>query len=164
MKQLHLVLLALLTATSGVATAASDSNGGSTSSGTSRVSLTKLNIVQITGVEDMVFANVDVLKPDVEVSMDICVRNTAAQYSVTVTSSNHAFNVAHEDNKIPYTVSWDGVGVDFGSAVTGLTATSELECPSGNNATLSVNFEPEAFNAAPAGTYSDVLTIEVAPE
>ena len=166
MKQFRVALLTSLIATSGMALAVSDGSTETTSTGTSRVSITKHSIVQLTGVEDLVFRNVGHSDSNVEISMDICVNTTAAKYSITVTSGNRAFSVANAHNNIPYTVTWDGVGVTYSSTVAGLMGTSDINCSDEGegNARLAVNFDPEDFNSVPAGMYSDVLTIAIAPE
>lgn len=164
MRRFCIAILASLIATPGIAKAATDGGIDTTSTGTSSVFLTKQDIVQITGVEDIVFENVSRIKSNVEISMNMCVHNSAAKYSVTVTSRNRAFNLANGSNNIPYTITWDGADVNYSSAVTGLTGTSDINCSDEQNATMEVNLVPEYFNDAPAGMYFDVLTIEVAPE
>jgi len=164
MNQFRVALLVSLFTATGVSMADSEGKLDSTSSSTSRVSLTKLQNVQVAGVSDIVFRNDAPLESNVALSTTMCVYNSAASISITITSSNDTFKISNARNNIPYTVTWDGIPVNNGSAVKGMMGTPITNCSSDDKATLAVIFEQADFNEAPAGTYSDVLTIAVAPE
>lgn len=104
----------------------------------------------------------------------MCVyRNDSGIYNITATSSNASdgtFRAAAGGRFVPYQVGFrDRAGNTFeeivsGQRLTGLQGQNfALLCLFVNNATLDVTFREADLQAAPAGSYQDVITLLVEP-
>lgn len=179
MKLFRTALIASLTATSGLAFAATDGIEGLTSSGTSDVSVTKENTALITGVDDIAFGTLGILPtPAVEISAMCVYAASAGAYGITISSGNGGFTMNETSGgTLAYSVRWaDSSGVlaavADGVATTALLGSStELDCASttaggvpNSNAILEVTIANTDYNAAPAGDYTDTLTLLITPE
>ena len=169
MKNVRLALIASVFAVSGTALAASDGTLGTSSTGTSVVTIIKENAVQISNVNDLDLGTHATLSADAVLSDDVCIFSSTVGYNVTATSANGAFNLADGANTIAYSVTWT-VGVTtapmvYNTAITGLSGdNTSLTCSTSTNATFEATVASADFNAANPGTYTDTLTLLVAPE
>ncbi len=165
-------------AVSGITFAATNGTPGPTSTGSSVVTIIKQDAVQITKVDDLNFANPGFLSTAARLSDDVCVFSTTTGYNVTLTSLNGAagaFALSDGTNSFPYAVAWGTTGfaagagspVTAGTALTGQTGDNvNPDCggAAATNAAFDVTIAAADYNAAPTGTYTDTLTMVVAPE
>jgi spore coat protein U-like protein len=161
--------------------AASDGSIGTTSTGTSTVSLTIPELIQITGMADFAFGSYSGTGNfDSNDNVTISGNDDQAgpEYQVTATGSGagSAFTVGRTAPAAPaatiaYTVAFNDQTGTAGE--TGLATTVALTDQTGindelsdvaANANIHVVFLQAALRAAPAGTYSGTLTVVVAPE
>lgn len=159
-----------------------------TSSDTSTVTIVKENAVLLSDVDDIDFGTPGALDATTsEKSDDVCVFSSTGAYTVTASSAG-GFQLTDSTvagTTIDYTVTWNAatapatVGGAAGAAAdstlggVGVTVTApqteyagdrdSLDCSSGTNASFTVDLEEADYNAAPAGTYTDTLTLEVTP-
>lgn len=181
MKLFRIGLLASLTATSGLAFAATDGTEGLTSTGTSDVSVTKENTALISGIDDIAFGTLGLLPtPAVETSAMCVYAANAGAYGITITSGsgNGAFAMNEPGGgTLAYSVRWaDASGTltavaDGTPTTTLLGSSTELDCASdtangvaNSNAILEVTIAEAEYNAAPSGVYTDTLTLLITPE
>ena len=159
-----------LTALSGPLMAATDGTIGSTSSGTSVLTMTKQDAVQISDVDDISLGIKGNLVASETGSDDLCIFTSTGAYTVTVTSNNDAFQLedANTTTVIPYSVNCivaSSRAVTYGIPVNGLIGNSTaVDCEAGTNATFQVTVAAVDFNAATPGDYRDTLTLLVSPE
>ena len=163
------VLASALVASGSLMAAPTQGTLGATSSGTSDVTIIKENAVQITGVADLDLGTHATLAADVSVNDDVCVFNSTATYSITVSSANGGFNLSDGTNNIPYSVDWSSggaaVALTDGALLGSLTGDrTSLNCGGSTNANFSATVAAADFNAAGPGTYTDTLTLLVKPE
>ena len=173
MKFFRIAVIASLTTVSGVAVAVTDDGDlDTTSTGTSDVTVTKQNTVQISGIDTIDFQTLGYIDPATPVTAesDMCVFSSTGTYTILLTSTNGAFNLNDNGNTIDYTVTWADAA-DAGAPVAYNTvletqAGSNVDptCENANNATLTVTLNNAQFNSADAGTYTDTLTMQVSPE
>ncbi len=172
MKNFKTILFASTLVISGTALAAQDGTLGTNSIGESIVTIIKQNAVQITDVGDIDLGSHATLTADAVGSDDVCVFSSTTNYNVTVDSANGGFNLMDGAAAIPYSLTWASNGgaaasVSDGVAVTGLSGdNTSLICAGtgGSNATFEVTVAVADYNAATPGTYTDTLTLTVAPE
>jgi len=159
-------------ALSGVATAATDGQLGTTSTGNLNVTLGVPDMVKITDLDDInlgTFSGANMTGAD-----DVCVyHNGAATYNVTISGTGAGGAFALKDasglNTIPFSVTYgDGSSVQVATPSVVLTnrqnaSTTSVSCNSGTNATLSVNVLAVDAAASPVGTYNETVTLLVAP-
>ena len=184
--QLHLILFFLLLATSGILPcqlqAASDGTAGTDSTGVFTASLTIPNLVRITGVGDLNFGAYSG-GSDPSLNERVCVYSndpsTSGTYKVKISGDRDSTGGAGTAYYIrltgaaviPYSVSWNDEAADGGVALTAgsyLTAqtganTTSSTCAGGNNANFQVSFTKDDILDRPAGLYTGVLTVLIAP-
>lgn len=156
---------------SGTAHAASDGSLGATSTGTVVINATIPNLAQISRLDDIAlgtWSGVDLTGFD-----DLCVFSSTRSYTITATSANGTgttFRLSDGTNFIPYNVSWRdsapattalASGTASGAQATSATATN---CGGSDNTRVSVTVPSAGIAAAPAGAYSDTLTLLVTPQ
>ena len=156
-------------AVSGVAFGATDGTEGATSTGTAEVSIVKGATVQITGLNDVTLteSGTDYVAAD-----NVCVYSTGVPYNVTMTSSAASgFQLTSGSNTLAYSVTWtdeDGTPatVSEGTPLTGQTSTGDATCSTsgGTNTNFEITVASADYTAAVAGSYTDTLTIVVAPD
>jgi len=150
----------------------SDGSLGSTSEGTSVITIVKEDAVQITGVDNLEMGiRGGSITTNLSVSDAVCVFSSTGGYSLTVTSANAAFILSDvgSSTDIPYTLEWttsvSTQTLAYNTALQGLTGDSNsLDCNGSTNATLSVSLTPASFNNADPGSYQDTVTLLVQPE
>ena len=159
-----------------VATTANAVDGtlGASSTGSSAVSVTKENLVQITGVDDMDLGAYTSTATNLTVSDALCVYSSTEAYKLTVTSANASFQLedVSSSSVIPYGLTWDDFSgapspVEHGNPIDNLSGSqTDTSCSDsdGTNALFTVSVVAEDFNAADPGTYSDTLTLMIEPE
>jgi hypothetical protein len=161
----------------GTAIAASQGTLGATSNGSVGISATVPGRVQIGGLTDIAFGNVDPSTAAAK-SEDVCVwSNTSGRgYQVTATGSgaSNAFALTDGTNTLPYSVEWAGTsGASSGSSLTSGTALTGLTSAAGNptcssgaskSASLIVKMTATDLQAAVASSYTGTLTLVVAPQ
>ncbi len=152
---------------------ATDGSLGTTSSGVSSLSITKVNSVKITGVEDIAFGSV-VAAPN-KSSFDVCIYSTTGSYNIRASSANGTgtnFRLHSSGNYIVYDVEWNNAasgtsGTNQDHNVTSSTLTgadsSSQSCGGGDNARVFVEVDGTSFNSAAIGTYTDTLTLLITP-
>jgi spore coat protein U-like protein len=170
MTKLKLTIIASALVVSGSALAASDGTLGTSSAGESIVTIIKDNAVLISDVNDIDLGAHAALAADAVESDDVCIFSSTTNYNVTIDSANGGFRLMDGTEEIPYGLTWSANGgtaatVADGTAITGLAGNStSLDCASGTNATFEVTVASADFNSAVPGSYSDTLTLTVAPE
>lgn len=156
--------------------AATDGTQGTTSSGTTIISITKVNNVRLTGVNDINFGSISSAPPNGSTYDSVCVYSTLGDYTVTATSANEGgtgfFRLRYATTYITYTVLWNNADSgstgtnlfegDISGRFTGANTTSNT-CNGVMNARYFVNLTPSAVTVATPGTYADTLTFVVAP-
>ncbi|MFQ5352575.1 MAG: hypothetical protein ACE5D3_05825 [Candidatus Binatia bacterium] len=161
----------LVAASMSVGAATSDGSLGSTSTGTQDISLTIQDLVQVSGIAAIDLGTYGG-SGNASGSDTMCVyRNGTGSYSVTLTSANEssgAFRLNAGTDYITYSVTWDDTSgpsaVSSSTALTGQSGDSSSQtCNSVDNATVAVSATAAALQAAPTGSYSDVITILVSP-
>ena len=180
MKTFKLALLAAVAASvSGVAAAGPL---GALSSEDTTVTVVKGNAVKLSGVSPTtVLTDNTLLSTDKTVEDAVCVYSSTGNYKVTATSANAGaggeFNMEIDGGTelLEYSVSWSGTetGGSFsamtsGAELTGfggsLNVLNDFDCAGGSNARFSVTLASADYLAASTGTFTDTLTLEVAPE
>lgn len=164
-----LTLLAVLGASASTPTTAFDRKYGATSTSQSDISVTKKDLVQISGIEDLDLGAVSSTEIDLMVSDAICVYVSTAGYQMTATSGNGQFELQDSSgsNSIPYAVSWadssaSPTPVGYGRPLTNLLG--EQVSTGNNNASFAVTVTALDFNNAALGSYTDVLILTISPE
>ena len=167
-----------LIATLSFATTANAADGqlGASSSGSSEVTVTKEDLVLITGVGDLDLGAYTSTAADLSLSDALCVYSSTSAYKLTVTSANASDSFQLEDviggSTIPYALTWaDSSGnpntVEPSGTIGNLSGNqTSTSCSdsSGTNASFSVTVLAADFNNAPPGNYSDTLTLMIEPE
>jgi len=173
------VALLLATAAAGTAQAATQGSLGTTSTGSVLINASVAGRVQISGLTNVTFADVDAGSA-VFNAQDVCVwSNTAGRkYKITASGdgSGNAFTLASGAlTPVNYTVEWNkAAGQNSGAALaTGVTLASQDSlataptCASGptKSASLIVRMDAANLQNMQAGaTYAGTLTLVVAPE
>jgi len=154
--------------------AASDGTAGSTSTGTSIVSLTINDRIQISSVADIALGAYGGSGALTGQSQYCVFRNGGDNYKINLTSSTGAFQVdsATTLDSIPFTVKVDddadasngealGYGLDSAVALIG---SSSLNCGAADNASMYVSFTEAAMLAvSSAADYQATVTLLVSP-
>jgi len=156
------------------ALAASDGSLGADSTGTSDLSLTIADRVQVTGMDDIAlgaYSGSGTMTGESE----FCVyRNGADDYRLTLTTDQGSFAVASATtlDSIAFSASIDddtdasdGESMTYNTAsAVALTGSSSLTCGGGSNAALEVSFAEAALQAASsANDYQATVTVFVEP-
>lgn len=179
MKNLKQILqIGLIPALIGVAALAQATDGvpGANSTGTMALSVTVPNIIVIKNVVDpaaVTFTG----SADVNFTTSVCVgTNGAAGYTITASSAYgvggpFALSDATATHSVAYNVAWAATaGATTGTAfsTSGTTQTfstgpvSNLSCAT-NDATAVITVPAANLQLVPAGTYTDTLSLTVAP-
>jgi hypothetical protein len=172
---------ALLIATAAASTAYASTDGqlGTTSTGTVNITASVASRVQISGLRDVTFLNVDPNAAQLD-AQSVCVWSNSAgrKYNITATGSgtNKAFTLASTGlNPVAYSVEWAALpGRDVGSPLTAsaalagqISTATAPTCTSGpaKSASLIVKMAEADLQTMQAGaSYNGVLTLVVAPE
>ncbi|MGH1469992.1 MAG: hypothetical protein ACRBCS_02285 [Cellvibrionaceae bacterium] len=170
MKIKHLVLPLALCCSSAVF-AANNGTLGATSTGDTDVTITIGDVVQVSVEQDVNLT----YTPGVDSTgtTGLCIyRNSDADVDVTLTSANDnagAFRMADGTNFITYSVDLSGST----TALTGIASAflntlsdednTSSSCSGGYSHDLDVTVTAANLDAAQAGTYSDTVTVLVAP-
>jgi hypothetical protein len=167
--------LVISTFASGLAYAAIQGSLGTTSQGSVTINASKANSVQISGLIDLVFASASTTVP-ASIAAPACIYSTSGSYSIQATSTNGLSSTFRlkgtGTNFISYTVGWTNAA-SGGTPVTLLSGTASssfaganttsLTCGGVMNAHFDVAVDSATFLSAPAGGYSDTLTLVLAP-
>jgi hypothetical protein len=158
-----------------VAYGATQGTLGTTSTGTVDISAEKLAGVRISGLDDIVFGST-VTAPAAQADA-LCVYSTPGAYTIRATSANATgttFRLSGGGtNYMTYTVAWydaasGGTSTALGSGQTSTAIANgdqaAQDCGGSNNARVEVTVNAASFAAAATGTYSDTLTLMVAPQ
>ncbi len=158
---------------SGFALAATQGSLGSTSTGTININSIKGAAIQISGLTDISFPSSATTPAPIESTA--CVYATTGSYTVLATSSHPSgstFRLMNGTNFINYGVGWypvnaGGTAIPLSSgSVSGSQGgadTTSTTCGGGSDSRLAVTIDSTTFVSAPTGTYSDTLTLLVAP-
>lgn len=155
--------------------AATDGSLGSSSEGSTYVTLSIPNIVRISGISDLSFgAYGGSGSPSLDDDICIYENNTSGTYKVTAHGSgtSSAFTVTDGSNLIAYAVRFNnvtGTTSNFplttnvtSSTLSGANSASQT-CGGGNNANFQVTLQKADLLKVPAGTYSGTLTLVIEP-
>ena len=158
---------------------------GNASAGSAEVTIARRVSVQISRVDDLVFAPRARLDETLVGRDEVCVFSSNLPYLVGASSAGGAVPVLTGTGTgatIPYTISWNdrelsapGGGGLIGGLVGGLLGLLgdllsgpqpgvDGDCQGFGNASYSIAIAPEDFNAAPYDVYTDTLTLSIAPE
>lgn len=150
--------------------AATDGSLGSTSEGTSIVTIIKEDAVIITDVDDLFLGTRGALF-DNQVNADaVCVYSSTGSYNLAITTINGLFSLESVSTTtgIAYSLEWitdTTTSIEYNSPIIGLKGDSQsINCNGTTNALFQITVTPAAFNAADPGSYQDTLTLLVAPE
>jgi spore coat protein U-like protein len=150
--------------------AATDGSLGSTSEGTSVVTIIKEDAVLITDVDDLNLGTRGALLENQVATDGVCVYTSTGSYSLSITSANGLFSLKSETTQtdIGYSLNWitdTTTSVVYNSPIVGLIGDGRsITCNATTNALFQLTITPSAFNAADPGNYQDTLTLLVAPE
>lgn len=167
-KILAVAMAAAGLAVSGVSMAASDGTVGATSNGSSVINLIIPSLIRVTGFADITLGtyNGDSL-PRSGASPACVSRNSAGNYSVAATSANGGFALKSGvlATTIPYTVAWSGTSLTQGGPAVGSFAADNntLAACTPVAGRLAVDVPAAGMDTALPGTYTDTVTILVAP-
>ncbi|MEJ2451608.1 MAG: hypothetical protein P8047_13200 [Gammaproteobacteria bacterium] len=168
--------IGLMASLMGVAAFAQAANGtaGTTSTGTMNLSVIVPKIVVIKNVTSPAAVTFNG-STAVNLSSSLCVGTNATGYTITATSTNAAagapFILSDGTNTVAYNVAWaTSAGATTGTAFGSSGATqsyatgpvSNIACAA-NNATAVITVPAANLQTAPASTYSDTLSLTVAP-
>ncbi len=141
-----------------------------------------LDIVQITNISDFDLGNWGIGDPPVNANIDICIYATltfpVSSYGITVSGNHSGYFLKSGSNQIPFTLTWDDGGAgNLGGGGTAMTHGVKLAnrmnanilaplCTlgiTGPTARLKLHITQAAMIAAPAGTYTGVITLLLTP-
>ncbi len=150
--------------------AAGDGTLGSTSTGTTDITLIIPNLIQVSDLNDMDLGTWDGSSVAGD-SDTVCVySNTGGNYTATFSGSGAgaAFTINNGLATILYAVTYDdGAGADPITSGTGLTCANANQasytCGGTNNGTIAVSILATNMALMAANTYSGTLTMLVAP-
>jgi spore coat protein U-like protein len=155
---------------SGSVMAASQGSVGATSSGTSVVSILIPDLIRITDLADISFADYDGDGVDRTLGSPACVRtNGATTYGIVATTANGGYeldpSLVATTTTIPYTVTWGGTNLPYNSnlAAQAVDSTSLGACTAVADK-LEVTITGANLDAAEADSYEDTITLTVTPE
>ncbi len=170
----------LVLATAGMA--ATNGDLGSSSTGTTDISITIPSLVKISDLQDINLGTVSTVNGDIKGSTTACIYSnqpaaggSGGGYQVTANGNGagNAFTVSDGANTLAYTAYWkpdtsagDGTQVTSGSSLANQDGadTSSISCAgTGLNAKFTVAFSQSNIAAAPPGTYTGTATIVIAP-
>lgn len=150
--------------------AATDGTLGSTSEGTSIVTIIKEDAVLITDVDDLNLGTSGALFENQVATDGVCVYTSTGSYNLAITTANGLFSLQSgtTTTDIAYTLEWitdTATSVVYNTPITGLIGDSQsINCNGTTNALFQLTVTSGAFNAADPGNYQDTLTLLVAPE
>ncbi len=169
MKLARIAVVAYIAAMTGNAVAATDGTLGGTSEGTAVINISKQNAVKITNLDDINLGTFGSLTATTTGADDVCVFSSTGGYGLVMTSANDGFSMAATGTTttIDYSVEWEAnltSDLTYNSMLPGLIGdSSDVDCNGQTNATFTISIEPNAFNAAEPGSYTDTLTMLVQP-
>jgi len=169
MKLARLSTVACLIAITGSASAATDGSLDTTSEGTAVVNIAKQNVVKITNLDDIDLGTAGILATTATGTDDVCVYSSTGGYGLVVTSSNEAFELRANGSttNIEYSVGWEAniaSDITYNILLGGLVGNPvDVDCDGQTNASFTISVEPNDFNAAEPGTYTDTLILLVQP-
>ena len=139
---------------------------GASSTGTSTITVTKEQSIQITQLDDLTLsAEAPQITEALTATDEVCVFGSDDAYTVNASSAGGFALTGTDGNtaSIPYTVDFGGQALAGAAAValTGGTVECAAEGEGEGNTAYTVTVTPEAYNAAPSGTYTDTLTLTV---
>ncbi len=153
--------------------AASQGSIGSTSTGTTDISLTIDPLVRITGMSDIglgTFNGTD----DISGTDDVCVySNTSGNYMITASDGDaDGFKLVNGGASIVYEVKWNDQDADTTALVDGTqfataqnnASTTTSDCGGGTNATIKIAVTAANMLLVVPNVYTATLTILVEPE
>lgn len=165
-------LFALAFACSPAVFAASNGSLGTTSTGSTDVSVTIGDLVQVL-VEGNVGMGTATAGANSTGSTGLCIyRNGSSSVDLTLTSSNpdgsNGFRMMSGTDPLPYTVALTGddtIASFTSSVAVSLTGadTASSNCSGGYGHSMDVTVQSTDLDAAPAGAYSDTVTVLVEP-
>ncbi len=141
--------------------AATQGSVGSSSTGTSVISVVVSPLARITAIDDVTFGTWSG-SGALSATDDVCVWTTGG-----------AFTLADGSNEVSYSVTWDdvagsssGASLTAGTGLSGQTSSAtSTDCTGGSmTATLGVSIAEGDLSGAPSGNYSGTLTLVIAPE
>ena len=152
--------------------AATDGVPGSRSSGTTVVSISKVDRVRISGISDISLSSWSAGGPTPSGATGLCIFSSSGRYQVAASSAHSSgsdFRLTNGSDFVVYSVHWDS-----GSKTTPMTSgtpfsqrtsdADDLSCAGRLPAAVVVRAVEAQMGSAPAGRYTDTLTVLVAPE
>jgi hypothetical protein len=153
--------------------AATQGTLGATSQGTLNITVTINALVQISALDDIALGNYTGVA-SMTGADDLCVYSNNGGYDITATGNGpgSAFELIGTSANIPYTVEWaDTAGAGTGTPLAaGVTLADQVgtfttpNCGGAENARVLVAVNNNDLASAPAGNYTGVLTLLVAPQ
>ncbi len=160
-----------------IANAATDGTLGLTSTGTSEISISKGDVVQISKVTDVTFGQWITGDGSQEGLGEACVYSTTGAYSIKASSGSGGVAFQLDDganNKLNYAVTWvdtqDGnneIGLENNvTTAESLSSSDSSACTAtgGTNANFRISIAELDLDSAAVGNYTDTLTLLVVPE
>lgn len=156
----------------GTGHAATQGSLGATSTGSVVINATVPNLARISRLDDINLGTWS--GADLNGSDQFCVFSSTRSYTITATSSNGTAALFRlkdgGTNYIPYTVTWTDSAPTSLPLLNAIASTpfatnaTSTNCGGADNTTVTVNVPSAAIGAAPAGAYSDTLTLLVTPQ
>jgi len=165
-----LVALGLL---SGSVIAATQGTLGATSTGDLTITLDIANLVRVSNLNDINLGTFAGGGGGLAGTDTFCVyRNGAGNYNINMTGDGtaNAFTLANGANTVPYTVDFVNgattTAMNTGTGLAGQTGANTVSdtCAGVDNVSVNISVSNADLSSSPAGTYSGVLTMVVAPE
>jgi len=175
MKKIQLIRTSLvaLGLISGSALAANQGTLGATSTGDLTITLDIASLVRVSNLNDINLGTFAGGGGGLAGTDTFCVyRNGTGNYTINMTGDGaaSAFTLANGANTVPYSVDFVNgattTAMSTGTALAGQTGANTVSdtCGGVDNVSVNISVSNGALSAAPAGTYSGVLTMVVAPE
>jgi hypothetical protein len=176
-KAATVALSAAMLAGTAIAPAFAATNGsvGSTSTGSSTITVFVGSLVRVTAVDDLDLGAWSGTG-DLVVADDVCIWTTTGGYNVTASGNGGTgtdFALTNGTESLTYAVKWgDSAGVATDNMTSGsplgtqFSGANSTDCNGGANLTATVEVEilDADLSGADSGTYTGVLTLVIAPE
>ncbi len=145
---------------------------GPRSSGTTVVSISKVDRVRISGISDISLSSWSAGGPTPSGVTSFCVFSSTGRYQVAASSAHSSgadFRLTNGSDFVVYSVQWDSgstrTPMTSGTPLTHRTGDAiDLSCAGRSPAAVVVGTVEGQMGSAPAGRYTDTLTVLVAPE
>ena len=168
------VLLPILVLGISTGYVASDGVVGTSSTGTSTLTVEVPAAAMISGLTDIIISSAGDLST-AEATNNVCVyaNNSNGYYNITANSENPGTDGTNDilrlingaGDYLEYGINWNGTNRLFHNTPVNFDTAnnSSITCGGGTNKSFQVYINPEHLQASPSGTYNDTITFVVQP-